>query len=67
VGCRKQTPRFWQDAVVPTRVHEPDDADIIARDPRVLLPLYTNRGVGGMPLRFAGRPEVTLFTLKPAN
>jgi hypothetical protein len=33
------------------------------------LTLYTNRGLGmiGLPLRFACRPEVTLFTLRPAQ
>lgn len=33
------------------------------------LTLYTNRGVGVMalPMRFACRPEITLFTLKPAQ
>jgi predicted MPP superfamily phosphohydrolase len=33
------------------------------------LTLYTNRGIGmvGLPFRFACRPEITHFTLKPAN
>lgn len=88
-------------------VHEPDYADFVARDPRVILQLsghshggqvcipfvggliyppwgrkypsglyriddltlYTNRGIGmlGLPIRFACRPEVTLFTLSPAR
>ena len=88
-------------------VHEPDFADIVALDPRVLLQLsghshggqicvpghgglffprwarkyrrglygvgsltlYTNRGLGmvGLPLRFCCRPEITLFTLRPAQ
>jgi len=95
------------DAAIAALVHEPDYADIVARDPRIILQLsghshggqiclpfigslflppfarkytsgmyrvqdltlYTNRGIGviGVPLRFACRPEVTLFTLKPAN
>jgi len=95
------------DAAVLTLVHEPDYADIIARDPRVILQLsghshggqvcvpflgglifppwgrkyssglyqideltlYTNRGVGviALPVRVACRPEITLFTLKPAG
>ena len=94
------------DGAVVALVHEPDYADIVARDQRVLLQLsghshggqicvpfvgglrfpswgkkypsgryrindltlYTNRGVGviGLPLRLACRPEVTLFTLRPA-
>jgi predicted MPP superfamily phosphohydrolase len=95
------------DAAVIALVHEPDYADIVARDSRVLLQLsghshggqvclpfygglhfpswakkytsglyrigeltlYTNRGIGMViwPIRIACRPEVTLFTLKPAN
>jgi uncharacterized protein len=95
------------DAAVVALVHEPDFADIVARDSRVVLQLsghshggqvcvpyyggllfpnwakkytsglyrigdlalYTNRGIGmvGLPIRFACRPEVTLFTLKPAS
>jgi uncharacterized protein len=33
------------------------------------LMLYTNRGIGvvSWPVRFGCRPEVTLFTLKPAS
>jgi len=88
-------------------VHEPDYADEVANDPRVLLQLsghshggqvrvplcgalrlvtwgrkypcglyqvgdmklYTNRGIGVVtwPVRFACRPEVTLFKLMPAS
>jgi predicted MPP superfamily phosphohydrolase len=95
------------DAAVVTLVHEPDYADIVGADPRVILQLsghshggqvclpfygalvcprwgrkymaglyqirdltlYTNRGIGmiGLPFRFACRPEITLFTLTPAN
>jgi predicted MPP superfamily phosphohydrolase len=94
-------------AAILALVHEPDYADIIARDPRVILQLsghshggqiripfyggllfprwgrkypiglyqihdltlYTNRGIGmyGLPLRFACRPELTVFTLNPAG
>lgn len=86
-------------------VHEPDYADTVAHDERVILQLsghshggqvrvpftcgiyfppwgrkypmglntidgltlYTNRGIGvvNRPVRFACRPEVTLFTLRP--
>lgn len=95
------------DAAVVALVHEPDFADIVAQDARVILQLsghshggqvcvpfygglhfprwakkytsglyqvgdltlYTNRGIGMVvwPIRFACRPEVTLFSLKPAN
>lgn len=91
-------------AAVIALVHEPDYADVVANDPRVILQLsghshggqvripfvgglwfpsfakkytmgqyqirdlklYTNRGIGmvSRPIRFACRPEVTLFTLK---
>jgi predicted MPP superfamily phosphohydrolase len=94
-------------AVALALVHEPDFADTVALDPRVILQLsghthggqvrvpfygplrlvtwgrkypqgqyqvrdltlYTNRGIGvvGYPVRFACRPEITLFTLKPAQ
>ena len=94
------------DAAIVALVHEPDYADTVANDPRVLLQLsghshggqvrapfcggiwyppwarkypsglydingmklYTNRGVGmvSWQMRFACRPEVTVFTLKPA-
>ena len=95
------------DAAVVALAHEPEYADIVAKDPRVILQLsrhshgskiclpfyaplltppwghkypaglyeirdlalYTNRGIGllGLPFRFACRPEITLFTLKPGN
>jgi uncharacterized protein len=95
------------DETVIALVHEPDYADEVANDPRVVLQLsghshggqvrvpfggalrlpswgkkypcgryrirdltlYTNRGIGvvSWPVRFACRPEVTLFTLKPPS
>ncbi len=95
------------DAAVVCLAHEPDYADSIARDDRVVLQLsghshggqvrvpfvggiyfpplgrkyssglytirgltlYTNRGIGvvNRPVRFACRPEVTAFTLRPVG
>jgi len=94
------------EAAVVMLVHEPDYADTVAQESRVILQLsghshggqirmpgyggilfppfgkkytnglyhinemalYTNRGIGmvNRPMRFACRPEVTCFTLKPA-
>lgn len=95
------------DAAIVVLAHEPDYADTVANDRRVILQLsghshggqvrlpfygglhfppwarkypiglyqiqdltlYTNCGLGMvlLPVRFACRPEITLFTLKPAN
>lgn len=95
------------DAAILALVHEPDYADMVAEDPRVIaqlsghshggqvrvpfyggvwypswahkyprglyqigdMTLYTNRGIGMVShkIRFACRPEVTQFTLKPAD
>jgi predicted MPP superfamily phosphohydrolase len=94
------------DAATLLLAHEPDFADTVARDPRVVLQLsghshggqvrvpfhgglhfppwarkypmgryriadltlYTNRGIGmvSIPVRLFCRPEITLFTLRPA-
>jgi uncharacterized protein len=95
------------DGTVVALVHEPDYADVVANDPRVILQLsghshggqirvpfwgglhfpswgrkytlgqyqirdltlYTNRGIGvvNRPIRFACRPEITFFALRPTN